>query len=325
MNKWRQIIGLSAALIVFLSPLAVFAQAQNLNQGAAGIQVTPVIDEFDINPGGVVERQITIDNLTRNATTYYPVVMNFEADKETGEPVFIGENERFTKYALSNWVTFSESSFILAPGERKKISYVVNAPGDATPGGHYGAILFSTEKPEFDENGVFVGVVGLIGTLALATVPGDIIENLLVNSFKSPTIVFAPPASFETTIGNYGNVHVRPEGGITIRNWFGKQSTYLIVNESKGAVLPESQRLFKNNWDFSWLAIGRYTANLSLSYGDGKSVAELRTFYIIPYWFIVLVGALIAMFIANKLRRGRHQKTKENISPPRPPRRIVMG
>ncbi|MEX0594653.1 MAG: hypothetical protein WD157_00955, partial [Patescibacteria group bacterium] len=172
MNKWRQIIGLSAALIVFLSPLAVFAQAQNLNQGSAGIQVTPVIDEFDINPGGVVERQITIDNLTRNATTYYPVVMNFEADKVTGEPVFIGENERFTKYALSSWVTFSESSFILAPGERKKISYVVNAPGDATPGGHYGAILFSTEKPEFDENGVFVGVVGLIGTLALATVPG---------------------------------------------------------------------------------------------------------------------------------------------------------
>jgi hypothetical protein len=326
MNQWRHIAGLLVALAVCLSPLSAAGQAQNLNQGSAGIQVTPVIDEFDIQPNEVITREITIDNLTRNSTTYYPLVMNFEANKETGEPVFISENERFAKYALSGWVTFRESSFVLAAGERKTISYTVNAPSDATPGGHYGAVLFSTEKPEFDENGIFVGVVGLIGTLVLATVPGDLIENLLVTSFKSPSILFAPPANFEVTVGNYGNVHLRPTGGITIRNWLGQQSTYLGVNDTQGAVLPESQRTFKSAWNFSWLAIGRYSANLSLSYGDGKSVAELRTFYIIPYWFIVLVGMLIAGYVANKFRRGRRQTAKkENAPPPRPPRRIVMG
>lgn len=267
-----------------------------------------------------------IAGLTQQTVTYFPVVMNFEADKTTGKPVFLGENERFSKYALSSWVSFPVEKITIEPGEKEILRYTVTAPADAAPGGHYGAILLSTEAPEFDDEGILVGVVGLIGTLALATVPGDITEQLVVTEFISPTIVFAPPANFDVTVTNLGNIHLRPEGGITIRNWFGNQTTFLPINEGVGAILPESQRLFANTWQFGWSTIGRYTANLSLSYGDGKSVAELRTFYVIPYWFLIALAALIAAVIAGKIVRTRRRQ-KALAQPPHQPgrRRIVMG
>jgi len=327
MSYSRYIAWLLVAIFSVAVPFSVLAQTKNLtSKDAAGIQVSPVVDEFNISPSVVEKRSITIDGLTNNTLRYYPIVLNFEADKKTGEPVFLDDSERLSRYALSSWVSFNETSFTVGPGEKKVIDYTVTAPADASPGGHYGAVLFSTEKPKLNDEGVLVGVVGLIGTLVLATVPGDITEQLLVTEFISPAILFAPPANFKTVVGNNGNVHARVNGGITIRNWFGRQSTYLNVNESKNAILPESQRTYDNAWQFNWLAIGRYTANLSLQYGDNKSLAELRTFYVIPYWFILLVALLIIGFVGKKVWGGRRRKTKHQPpSPPRPSRRIVMG
>ncbi len=326
-TKSMQLIARSVAAVLaalFLTVPGAFAQSLNLsNPDSVGIQVSPVVDDFEIQPGQTVEREMEISGLTQRSVTYFPIVMNFEADKTTGKPVFLSENERFSKYSLSTWVAFPQETITIEPGENEVLRYTVTAPSDATPGGHYGAILLSTEAPKFDEEGILVGVVGLIGTLALATVPGDITEQLIISEFTSPTLLFAPPANFSVTISNLGNVHLRPEGGITIRNWFGKQVKFLQINEGAGAILPESQRQFDNAWQFSWSAIGRYTANLSMNYGSGLSIAELRVFYIIPYWLLIVLAFIIAGIFAGKIIMAKRRK-RELLQPP-PPRRIVMG
>ncbi len=322
----RVLVALVAAFILLGNvPSSVLAQTRNLSSpDSVGIQVSPVIDDFEVSAGQTTERQMEIAGLTQQTVTYFPIVLNFEADKETGKPVFLGENERFSKYSLSSWVSFPIKTIVIEPGEKEILRYTVTAPSDASPGGHYGAVLLSTEAPEFDDKGVLVGVVGLIGTLVLATVPGDITEQLIITEYITPTLLFAPPANFDVTISNLGNVHLRPVGGITIRNWLGDQTKYIPINESLGAILPESQRHFANSWQFSWSAIGRYTANLSLSYGAEKSVAELRVFYVVPYWFLIAIAILIALIIGSKSVRRIRQQKQQNLPPP-PRRRIVMG
>ena len=323
MASRRIILGLLVAIFFSAQSTSVLAQKNLNNEKSIGIQVSPVIEEFDINKGETLAKKIIINGLTKQTVTYYPVALNFEADEETGKPVFQNIGEDFGKYSLSKWITFEEDTFVLLPGEEKTIRYTITAPSDASPGGHYAAVLFSTEEPEFDKGGSFVGVVGLIGTLVLATTPGDIIKNLILNEFIGPTILFKPPADFLLKIGNNGNVHLRPEGGITIRNWFGKQTIYLPVNESDGAILPDSQRRFDSSWGFSWSAVGKYTANLSLSYGNGKSLAGLRTFYVIPYWLIIAIGGIIILWLGKRYLRKRPKRQPPQ--PTQPPRRRVMG
>lgn len=323
----RSIAAVLTALFLLTNGLsgAVFAQTRNLSSpDSVGIQVSPVIDDFEISAGQTTERQMEIAGLTKQTVTYFPIVMNFEADKETGKPVFFDNAERFSKYALSSWVSFPVETVTIEPGEKEILRYTVTAPNDASPGGHYGAVLLATKAPELNDEGILVGIVGLIGTLLLATVPGDLTEQLVVTNYITPTLLLAPPANFDVTISNLGNIHLRPVGGITIRNWFGNQTKYIPINESNGAILPESQRHFANSWQFSWSAIGRYTANLSLSYGAEKSVAELRVFYIIPYWFLIALAALIVLIIATIIMR-RHRQKKQFEQASRPRRRVVMG
>ena len=320
MNFRRIVLGLLVTVFFIAQSSFVLAQENLNNENSIGIQVSPVIEEFDIDKGETLAKSIVINGLTKQTVTYFPVALNFEADPETGKPVFLDIDEKFGKYSLSEWVNFDEKSFILLPGKEKTINYTVTAPSNASPGGHYAAVLFSTEKPEFDESGNFVGIVGLIGTLVLATVPGAITENLILTEFIGPTILFKPPADFLIRIGNNGNVHLRPAGGITIRNWFGEQVNFLEVNQSDGAILPESQRRFDSRWNFNWLTVGKYTANLSLSYGDGKSLAGLRTFYVIPYWLIIAIAGIIILWLG---KRYLHKRPKKQ--PLQPPRRRVMG
>lgn len=323
MKHGLNIFKLLVAIFFIIQSSTALGQNNLSNEKSTGIQVTPVIEEFDINKGETLSKSIIINGLTKQTVTYYPLALNFVADEETGKPIFSDVSEKFSIFSLSEWISFDEKSFVLLPGEEKNISYTVTAPGDASPGGHYAAVLFSTEEPEFDESGNFVGVVGLIGTLVLSTVPGAITENLVLTEFISPTILFRPPADFLLKIGNNGNVHLRPEGGITIRNWFGEQVTFLEVNESDGAILPDSQRRFDSSWGFSWSAVGKYTANLSLSYGDGKSLAGLRTFYVIPYWLIITIAGIIILWLGKRYLHKRSQKQPPQ--PTQPPRRRVMG
>lgn len=326
LHIYRNILALASALALSASSLSP-AQAQDQNlftPSASGVQVSPVVDDFIINAGETLERSIEINSLTNNTSSYFPIVLDFQADPDTGDPIFFNPGQRFTSYAMSSWIKFEEEQLSIGPGESRTVRYTINAPRSATPGGRYAAILFSTEKPTYDDDNNIVGVVGLIGTLALATVPGNMKESLLINEYTSPTSVFTPPADFSVTIGNNGTVHSRPKGGITIRNWSGKQVHYIPINDTNGAILPESQRSYEGSWEFGWSNIGRYTANLVLAYGANHSIAEMRTFYVIPYWLLILVGALIIGVITTLFMRRRPRREKKK-QPPREPRRIVMG
>lgn len=325
---WARVV--SALFILGLLLGAGHGQAQN---SAAGITVTPVKDEFSVNPGGTAVRTVRVINPISRTMTLYPRVMDFTTDNEKGQPVFYTPKDRTSSYAISEWVTFSKPFIRVAPNEEEKFDVTITAPQNAEPGGHYGAILFSTEEPKLDEDVSQIGVVGLVGTLLLATVPGDITEKLLLEDFDAPVFLMNPPANFSARISNVGNIHSKPVGEIKIRNWSGNVVQTLKVNDGNSNVLPESKRRFDNSWSFDWKTMGKFTASLALTYGlPEQQLTASRTFIVIPLWLIIAIIALLViitvMIITRRRKRTKLKEYVNTIPPqqvqPRPPRRIIQ-
>lgn len=318
------VVGILSAVIAVPS---VNAQVAN-NNSTAGLTVSPVIDEFKIEPGQTVTRTMRVVNPVSQVITLYPVVMNFTTDNQDGKPVFYTTAERSSTYALSDWVSYDKPFIRIAPGEDENYVIKVSAPTTAEPGGHYGAILFSTEEPKKDANSNQVSVVGLIGTLLLATVPGATIEKLAIDDFTAPTILIHGPAKFSLLFSNTGNLHVKPIGEIKIRNWFGNASANLVVNEARGNVLPESKRRFDNSWQFNWKAVGKFTATAVIAYGNPEQQLTMtRTFIIIPLWLIIALSALVLLLVFWIMRRRirRRQHLAPNVLPPQLPTKPSGG
>jgi hypothetical protein len=321
-----------ARLLAALSLVAILlvTGSASAQRNAAGITVTPVKDEFTVNPGSTVVRTVRVINPISQTITLYPRVMDFTTDNDKGQPVFYTPKDRTSTYALSQWVTFSKPFIRIAPNEEERFEVTITAPVNAEPGGHYGAILFSTEEPKLEEDVSQVGVVGLVGTLLLATVPGDITEKLLLEDFDAPVFLIRPPANFSVRISNVGNIHSKPVGEIKIRNWSGNVVQTLKVNEGNSNVLPESKRRFDNTWQFDWKTIGQFTASLALAYGSPEQqLAASRTFIVIPLWLIIAIIALIliitSLIVSRRLKRAK-LKEYVNALPPQPtkPRRIIQ-
>ncbi|HUD20547.1 MAG TPA: DUF916 domain-containing protein [Candidatus Saccharimonadales bacterium] len=308
-------MALGVLTICLVAPIPAWAQVST-NSQAAGLTVSPVVDEFTVNPGATVTRIVHIINPVAQTITLYPVVYNFTTDNQEGRPQFYTSTEKSSTFAMSDWVSFGQSSITIAPGQSQIFQINITAPTTAEPGGHYGAILFSTEKPTTTKNSNQVSVVGLIGTLLLATVPGNLVQIMDLEDFNAPTFLVKGPANFSLLFSNTGNIHLKPIGQIKIRNWFGNTNALLDVNAGHGNVLPQSKRHFDNSWDFDWKAVGKFTATATVTFGDPQQQATLaRTFWIIPWWLIITVAALVTLILLWIILAASRKRRRNKIRP----------
>ena len=165
------------------------------------------------------------------------------------------------------------------------------------------------------------------------------IRNIEVLQFSTPQQIYEfLPVTFSIKLKNRGNDHVVPTGDIFIDHPGDKKDTAIItVNDLKGNVLPDSNRIFEANWadgfpvyqeqtssdkvvltdstgkpitkltcDFSQLQKlrwGKYTANLLLVYDDGTKDVPIEgslSFWVIP-WRIIGGGLVVGLLISAGL------------------------
>jgi hypothetical protein len=77
------------------------------------------------------------------------------------------------------------------------------------------------------------------------------------------------------------------------------------VNPDNGNVLPESIRLFENNWKPAWWQFGYFRGNLDLAYGSNQALIATAGFWVIPWWLVavVLLLATLAIVIVRKKKK----------------------
>ncbi|MCK4892047.1 MAG: hypothetical protein KAS78_05250 [Candidatus Pacebacteria bacterium] len=301
-----------------------------LAQEAIAFTVSPPRAELFADPGQKIEDAIKIFNETNEAITVYTSTANFIAKEGVeGVPRFLTLEEK--EGDLAEWFEIQEGPITLLPAERKIIQYSINIPENADPGGHYAGIFFGTQI-DMGEGKTGAGLSGKTGVLILLSVAGDIKEKGVLEKFKlndERNFYEHLPVNFVVGFENFGNVHLKPQGEIVIKDILGRISASIDVNKRKigsGAnILPSTIRHFESSWikndiekeprgfleklkaEKQNFALGRYKANLNLVYGSGnESVQASIVFWVFP-WHLMLVSAIaiiiLLMFIIFAIKK----------------------
>jgi hypothetical protein len=256
--------------------------------GELVLNVSPLRLELSVDPGQRVEREITLKNAGSAVVLMASETQDFAAADVSGKPTFVPAAE--SDWAMSGWVTMKPSTFSLRPGQEKTVVLVIDVPEQAEPGGHYAAALFGSRA----KGGGDTQVVGKVGTLLLLTVSGAIKESLSV-SLSSGRLLEGGPIDLQVRSENTGNVHVRPEGEVTVAPLlWGDERSLPVPGEN---VLPSSVR--ESTVRLDQLPIGVYKASVQVTYGSGKvsAASERQTFVVLPWK--LLLGALVIFFLGG--------------------------
>lgn len=304
---WRKLSFIAIAVMVVVPLLPRFAQA---------LTISPLLVEYDVNPGEAVVGTIKLINEGTTSDTFYSGVQDFVASDTSGAPAFVGVSQT---HSMVSWVSFSHTSVTLDPGEQMNVTYNIRVPSAASPGSYSSGLLFSTESPSMMTSGVGFGAS--VGTLVLVRVEGNVVEDGNISRFlATPDSSSSLPISFAATFSNSGTVHVKPQGFIRITNMFGGTSAVIPLNAEGGNVLPASSRTFTSDWSKADLpenaselvkewrnfGFGPYTATVIMNYGDGHKVAsESTSFWVMPWMLIVLFIILLVILALLLMQYNR--------------------
>jgi len=357
MFNFSQKIAISATLLASIWLIAGISSVR-----AASITLSPPKYEFSVEKGDTVAQAITITNGEESELILEVSKADFAAEGEAGKARFYEGDDVASAFSVSSWMTIPTEPVVVPPLGRVTVPFSITVPADAESGGHFGTVFFS---PVVEKNGD-VTIKQKVGTLVLVRVAGQIEESASLTIFDTYTgdtadtsftesntrsLYSSFPVAFAVRIENTGNVHLKPQGSIVLKNMFGtpiarvgeelvlnsagavtgtKLVDYIPVNDGNGNVLPNSSRVFVKKWygygspvvdsegarsiEWNGFGFGRYTAELDLSYGSTRLPVQMIHFWIIP-WPIILPSlfGLIALIVVIRLlkKRGRERLKRE--------------
>lgn len=309
--------------------------------GGSGVSVSPTRTELPILPGDSEEVTISVRNITSADIIARPVLNDFEADGDGGSPRLLGPDEESAQ-SLAGFIKGLED-VRLAPDESKDVTFTVDVPQEAFPGGYYGAIRFQaiplTESGE--ESPGQISLTASVASLLFIEVPGDILEDVQVDFVKAyvgentGSIFTSRPDFAGVSITNNGGSFIKPFGPVRVENFSGDTIlTYEVNNQQpRGNVLPDSTRIFRDQLlveetttingeetteqynPIRWP--GRYKITADISYGNGGEIFTVSsTFWYIPSWLIIVLVIVVASLIGlgfflykkNSTKRTRRRK-----------------
>lgn len=259
------------------------------------VTVGPVKLEISADPGDVVTGKLFLMNDEKETKTFYPDFETFI--EENGSKKFISE-----KSDLATWFEI-DYPVTLKPLEGKNIPFVLRIPEDASPGGHFAVIWWSTAAPEKGQ----VSITTRAGILVYLTVSGEIKEQGQVLEFTTQNkkkFIASSPINFAINFENTGNVYLKPKGEIQIKNIFGGTKTSVDVNKKDISILPQSKKTLQEQWEFSGFLFGPYKADLKLVYGNTQQEIQKSFWFFIILWKQLLLLILILFLIFYAIPQG---------------------
>jgi len=264
--------------------------------GSTGLTIQPVKVSETVEPGESIFGQITLKNESEGAVSVEVTVEDFIPAAGSTNIQFVGRAEGVT--TVRDWITLNvPESFIFEKGQSRSITYTIQAPPDAEPGGHFGVVFFKATDAN-QQGSLKVGT--RVGMLVFITVPGNQLQKGSVLDFSGPFFVQKGPVNFTIKFENTGTVHFEPKGTITITNIFGKEVG--VVQVAGQAVLPTGVRDLSATWDVSGLLLGRYVAELNIVDGEGRELTANRiAFYAFPILYVIaFLITILALFFGIK-------------------------
>ncbi len=249
------------------------------------ISLYPVSFRIQADPGTTWNGTITVTNPNSSQLGVQPEKENLGGGAE-GSIQLLGADAN--SYGLASWIKINANPSLLQPGEKKDFPFSIHVPSNATPGGHYAAVLFRAIPPEqaggAAANGV--GVSGRVGSVVLLEVSGDVKRSATLETVDAPQFLSHGPFTVTLKIGNTGNSYFNPGGAVTFQNLLWKQD----VSWDPRVVFPGFDRTFTATWDRRY-AVGPVFATVLAKMPDGTVIGQ-QTVVIWSFpWQESLIGA----------------------------------
>lgn len=303
MKGTKALIILIGVVIGLISVNGVFAQEET------GLTISPLTFEFTANPGDSLENKIKVSNPTESSISVKMEVEDFTAYGERGE-VRVEEVEDQT-YSLKKWVKTNPAEFTLEPDEQKFVTFAIDVPENAEPGGKYGSVL-ATITGVVGPEATGVGIAQKVGALVLLSVSGELKEEIIVKEFSVPGFSESGPIPFTIRFENTGTIHEKPRGFITITDIFGREVANVEFPQQN--VIPGATRKVETNWDKNWLLGLKYQATLVGSYGSSNiPLSASAVFWAFPWKIGLGTLAALILIVYLILRTRRKIKRAEEI------------
>lgn len=309
------------ALGATVVPALAATNSQSTKGGGQALEIAPPIINLKANPGQTIKTKIQLRDVSGTDLIVSNEINDFVAGGEGGAPKILLNGSSNDPYSMKNWVQ-PLSQLTLKPEQIQTLNVTINVPKNASPGGHYAVIRFTGTPPKLKGQGVSLSAS--LGSLVLLTVSGNIQEHLSISDFavgKQGDKGFNPgsffkniPLTFVEKIKNTGNLQEEPSGIVTVTDMFGHKVAAFEVNQPPHNVLPSSTREFTQQLDKAVAGnshfFGRYTADVSLTYGQkDQTITAHLSFWIIPWILIlIIIAALIVLFFIFRHLMRRYKR-----------------
>lgn len=299
--------------------LAITTEALPDNKVYNDFVVGPGKIEMELLPGQTGTFDLLISNRLGTEKTFTLSMEDFTGSDDPNQTVVLLGDDR-GPYSLKDYIKISTNTIDLEHGKRLRIPVSVSVPKDASPGGLYGSVLVGTmsknENSDLEKGKVLstnpvltrIGVLVFIRIKGEAKYDGKLQSISLVNNQR--IISGLDGVEFNILFRNNGNVHLNPNGKISIKNIIGTEVGSIDVGS--WFVMPQSLRFRQVSWEPKFL-FGKYTATAYIDRGYGETKDQMSVSFWAIQWqiisiiFVAIVAVIVLIKRVSKKRRGQIQ------------------
>ena len=263
------------------------AAAENLSY-----QISPPVSNIAVDPGNGTKGTIKVTNLTGTQISLQVGKANFVAKGEEGQVELVDAGD--PAYSLAPYFIIDQAVIDVPPRTTRDVTYSINVPKDAEPGGRYGSITFNTIPAKLPNGQSGASVKQELAALIFLRINGATNEQLSIESFTAGNNFYEyGPIDFTVRVKNSGSVHERPAGTIVVKDMFGLTAGKFTLDEKN--VIPGAIRKFDAAFKKK-LLFGHYVATLTLQNGTVQTLTAKTSFTVIPYRLLGIIVLFLAIF-----------------------------
>lgn len=287
--------------------------------------VSPLPINLSTDPGKPISTDIRVKQGNPTTERLQVSLMKFAAFGNAGKPRLVdrGPNDEYF-----DWVKFDKTTFDAPSNVWQTVKMTINVPKTAAFGYYYAVVFTRAGDDTRPDKGAAINGGTAVLVLLDARVPNAKRKLDLVSFAANHRVYEFLPTHFNIAFHNSGNVHLQPAGDIFIKHGSRLVAT-LPINGEGGNILPQSNRIFTQDWadgfpyykprvadgkvvqkdgepvlDLTYdlskighLRFGKYTAQLEAVYDDGTRDQPLEatiSFWVIPWkWLLGLLAILL--------------------------------
>lgn len=257
------------------------------------ITLSPSSKPYKLKAGETIKDSLIVINDGTIGYNFKVYTTPYSVKNSSYEPDYLSSTATSD---VQTWVRFDQQTLYLEPGARTEITYTINVPTDAAPGGHYG-VLFAETQPT---QGQQIARKKRVGAIVYATIDGQYVQAGKEIRTNLGFLQIGGTITGQLTVENTGNTDFTMTNGMTIKNVFGAE-VYKQSNER--IILPKTTRDIPIEWA-NGAQLGLYRVQ-AFSEILGKKTNHDQWVLVAPVWFLAVSLVMLGLIIFGIVRRFR--------------------